>query len=470
MRTQEAKRNVEIKKRVRKAHAVSKLAGVLYFLGAVALAALVCMPIVNITGEKLWIVDFWKPFKDMFKVETRNWFAVIIAGLYALTVLTAVINVLRCFGKLAWLSKRSLRYVNGYNKNAYAMQDLGKLFSGTLAMIVNCFFLIYLLFPYVKGDGKVVEFTMYTYILLGVGLFVHFVAGMIEGKVSHFAMDEVSGKVEEEKRECSTFLYFFRNVLQLAAIGGIMFYFVQHSDLYFIVKSLLAKQNPFKGMDMVKEILPLALYGVSILFMFVLVKHATASTEFNRLGSRGKGMHNFRVFSFFTFLALGGVFAIQFFVIKPETKNYDFAIMAAIAFVAFLLDCAFQSRNKADEVEEEIEEEAEEPQQPIVYPQYPVQPVQQNPNGPIYLPIYYPVYMEKPAPAPAPASLMPTPSPAAIERERTEEVELDPYKKWRIRCPKCGKELIVGETSPYHRCPACDKVFAMKKFRTYKKK
>ena len=165
------------------------------------------------------------------------------------------------------------------------------------------------------------------------------------------------------------------------------------------------------------------------------------------------------------------MFVIEFFIVKPETKNYDFAIMAAIAFVAFLLDCIFQTREK-EEVEEEpeVEEETQEiAPQPMFYPQCPVQPNQQG-QTPIYLPIYYPVYMEKPAPAPAPAVLTPTPSPATMEQERTEEVELDPNKKWRIRCPKCGKELIVTETSPYHRCPACDKVFSMRKFRTYKRK
>ena len=47
---------------------------------------------------------------------------------------------------------------------------------------------------------------------------------------------------------------------------------------------------------------------------------------------------------------------------------------------------------------------------------------------------------------------------------------LDPNKQWKVRCPKCGKELMVRETSPYHRCPACDKVFSLRKFEAYVKK
>ena len=47
---------------------------------------------------------------------------------------------------------------------------------------------------------------------------------------------------------------------------------------------------------------------------------------------------------------------------------------------------------------------------------------------------------------------------------------LNPDKQWKVRCPKCGKLLLVREVSPYHRCPSCDKVFEIRKFETYTKK
>ena len=47
---------------------------------------------------------------------------------------------------------------------------------------------------------------------------------------------------------------------------------------------------------------------------------------------------------------------------------------------------------------------------------------------------------------------------------------LNPKKDWRVRCPQCGKELNVKDTTPYHRCPACSKVFTLRKFETYTKK
>ena len=68
---------------------------------------------------------------------------------------------------------------------------------------------------------------------------------------------------------------------------------------------------------------------------------------------------------------------------------------------------------------------------------------------------------------------------AVVEKETKVEVEetkmenktpLDPNKEWKVRCPRCGKLLLVKEVSPYHRCPACDKIFEIRKFETFVKK
>ena len=673
MKAYESKNAVAIRKRVKKVHAKAKFVGVLYLLGALAMAALACFPMLNIGGEDLWVLTCWNPFATLFKPE-RNLLAVLVSVLFLIAVLVCVINLFRCFSKLGWLTKRSFKYVNGYNRNMRAMDDMGKLFSGSFATIITLHFLIYLLQP---SDAQI-AFTLYTYIMLGAGLFIHFLAGLIGGTVSYFNVGGPGGNVEEEKRTCGLFVYFFRNLVQLAAVAGMLYFFVKNSVLGGTVSALLSSQNPFAG-DIVKDVLPIGLHFLLVIWLIVLIKHATASTEFNRLGIEGAGMHNFKVFSMFVFITAGGAFVIDYLKTQPDFK-VDFLIIAGIALVAFLVDCIFKSKKKEEEVTAEDEGHMNEypfpmppmPQQ-VIQPM-PVQTQQGTSYQPIYIPIYYPVYNNngpvcrpacqmpgyrmpyqgmqpscaapapmpapapaaapcnaptsnnvtaRPAPAPAPANLKPMPSPQAQaqegknqlreqrrdiaerqkvlkreqataktnkkiaqqnkkadaklkkqeaafakkeaayakkhaakasdisgvtatriepttaapvkpvpetkaqpavkpaepapavnapveqtapvakntanqaplgnvtnnvhnvhnvynaanapEKEETQEpkrrqIVLDPKKTWKVRCPKCGKELQVRETSPYHRCPACDKIFQIEKIETLKKK
>lgn len=522
MKAYESTRGSALRKRVKKVHAKAGFVGVIYLLGALALLAIACMPMLKIGGEKFWVVNFWKPLKYIFKPE-RDWHAIIVAALYGLALLTALINLFRCLGKLGWLTKRSSRYVNGFNRNMRAMEKMGQVFSGTFAMIVNVFMIVYMLCWF---SGA--ELTLWAYVFLGAGVFVHFLCGLIGGTVSYFNVGGGTGEVSEEKRNCGLFVYFFRNLVQIAATAAIVWLFMQTCVLGVFVDIALLPTNPFAGMDLVKEILPVALQGAILVCLFVLVSHATAPTEFNRHGIEGAGMKNYRIFSFILFLAAAGIFAIEYFVskIRPtEWLGWSYAIIAGIALVAFLVDCIFKSRNKEEVAEEE--EAAEQPVQPMPYvapmpmPQQPMQPVDQA-HGypqmpvPMMMPIVQPVYMQqpqpmyvpmyypapfaypmqqgasaetpavRPAPAPAPESLRPAPSPAtqAAEREEAKKaalavgetseperiVDVDMTKEWKVRCPRCGKELLVTEVAPYHRCPSCGNVFHVHKYRTYTRK
>ncbi|MBO5239846.1 MAG: hypothetical protein J6B56_00300 [Clostridia bacterium] len=516
MKTYESTNAAALRKRVRKVHSKAGFAGTLYLLGALALAVLAFLPALNIGGEDLWVLTFYAPLQDALGGEL-NWIGLITAALYLWVLLVVVINFFRCFSKLGWLTRRSSRYVNGYNRNMRAMEDMGKRFSGSLAAIVNLSLLIYVLQPNVSD----VTITNYAYITLGVGLVVHFFAGLIAGKVSWFDVQGSGGNVEEVKRECGIFVYFFRNLVQLAAIAGILYFFVPQCTIGKTIESWLGGVNPIEG-DLVKNLLPVALQVLIVLFTFVLVKHATAATEFNRLGMEGKGMKNYRVFSFFVFLAAGGAFAVDYFLVQPDPITYEIVYVAAIAFGAFLVDCIFKTRAKKeaeedyDPIDEMEKNQAKQPvymgqampmqagQPTVIYQQPPTgQPVLAYQQQPVYIPVYYPYPVQQPAPAVAPVEvkIAPTPTPAptsavaptkapdhikpvpspqekakqeALDKENAGPVEvnkpLDPNKEWKVRCPRCGKVLSVRETSPYHRCPSCDKVFALRKFQTYVKK
>lgn len=506
MKSYQSANALAIRKRVKKVHSKAGFVGTLYLLGAFAMAVFACLPMLTVDAVGLWVANFYTPLMAVFS-ESVVWLDVIAALFYVLIVLIAVINFFKCFSKLGRLSKRSFRYVNGYNRNMQAMEDMGKRFSSSFAAIIILSLLIYIL----KQTNAEIALTINAYIMLGVGLLIHFVAGLIGGNVSWFDVHGNGGNVEEEKRECGRFVYFFRNLVQLVATAGIIYFFVPSCVLGSTLQTVLTGGNLLEG-DIVQTLVPVALQLLILIFLFVLVKHATAATEFNRLGIEGSGMKNFRVFSFLTFLVAGGAFAVDYLLVQPDPIVYDFVYIAAIAFGAFLVDCIFKSKRKKEEEDydplAEMQDDQKAGQPNFAYPQMPMPQQtagQSAPYQPIYIPVYYPypqvmptaqqstventpitVVEAKPAPTPAPVivpakapeNIKPTPAPetvkVAVDKENEDPVEikkpLDPNKEWRVRCPRCGKELNVRETSPYHRCPACDKVFAIRKFQTYVRK
>lgn len=541
----------ELKKRLRKTHGKAKFVGFLYLLGSIALTAIACLPIFAINGTWLWAGNFWWYIKEIFKAP-RDWFSFGVAALYAIMLLAVAINCLRCFGKLGSLWAKKSKQAKGYNRNLCAMDEMGKLFSDSFSAIVGIHFLIYIVEPV-----GAVRITYVAYAMAAVGILLHFFCGLIGAKTSVFNVDKATGAVEEEKRPCKLFVYFFRNLVQIAAVAAIVWFFVRNCNFNDVVVGALAKNNPFRG-GVMKVAVPLALELAMVVWVLVLIKHATNVTEFNRFGIDGDGMKNFRVFSLFVALTSGGWYVIQRFFNKTS-PSWAFAIIAGVAFAAFLIDCIFKSRPKENVVKVEEGEAEQTPQapqypymQPMVMPMQPAQapaPVQiyQQPAQTQYQPIYIPIYCPYPGyapaapvaqqapqpqsapavsgtpiesveatyarpihnvmpPMPAPEYLRPTPSPYAMAAEQQEAMkaaqaaqtaqapapaqafapapapvveedkedeavnELDPRKEWKVRCPRCGKELMVRETTPYHRCPACDKVFKLQRFRTYTKK
>jgi len=248
--------------------------------------------------------------------------------------------------------------------------------------------------------------------------------------------------------------------------------------------------------------------------LMVMIRHASASTEYNRDCNHGIGMKNFAIFAGILTVLCGALIAFPFVGIglpdgAKATWNMPMLWAAVIAFVGCLFDSIFRARDKKRVEEEtdedpvpgeEEEEEDEQPQAPYGWPiqvqmpqpyPYPAASAPaQNAQQPIFVPIFYGYpqggVMQQPImPMPAPQYLLPMPSPAtaaaeAIElkeekepKEPTEttveDLEMNPHRKYKVYCPSCGKALMARDVSPYHRCPACDKVFQLRKFKTYTK-
>ena len=588
MKKKQSKKCNRMEKRIKTVHSRAQFAGFLYLLGTLALAVFAFLPLFTF-GETQWsVTNFYAPFLSI--AESPDWLEVAKAAFYALLLLISVINALICLGCLGKLYKKTHKSAKRCNNNAKAMKKMASAFSSSFATLIIMYLQIYLLYP----QATAITVDLMAYIALGAAVVVHLFAGLVGGYVSNFEPTDEKGVLEEEKRDCSMFVYFFRNLVQLAAVGGILYYFMMNNCIYDVVSTLIVGGNPIEG----KEIMPLVSMGLQVLIFLcslVLIKHATAATEFNLYGIEGKGMKNYRVFSFFVFLFAAGVAVIAY--LQDNTViPMDYIIIAGAAFVAFLIDCIFKSKTKAPQEEVEEDEEsvdganAEATQQAA-------QPIH---TQPIYIPIYYysqaipapcpaqpapypygapaapvaPVAennqvdeMGRPLPAPAPSYITPAPAPetatesknelrekrrelserkkglahakkqakvnekiakrnqkeearqakaeekfnrenaaVATEIPVVEEAELapvepvvapvviapettmqtpvtpdldevkeiplvlDPNKTWKVRCTRCGKELNIRETSPYHRCPACGNVFTIRKFETYKKK
>ncbi len=354
-----------IRKRVKTVHRRAKFVGVMYLLGSLALAAAVLyFPLLNGTALSannavLPVLTFYKPFMDIFEggfgsilgnLTAMN--AVEIGGVlsalfYVFLLLAVVFNVLRSFKRLGWLFKRRASYTNGFNRNMYAMDALGKRFSGSLAAIVIFYLLVYL----VSFDGTgYPQLTTYAYVVLGGGLVLHFLLGLIGGKVTLFTMGE---NVSEELREFGLFTYFIRNLLQLAAIGGILYFLLKESLLPEGIPAMIG--NALVGNVGALINIPLLIELAAWICLFVMIKHATAATEFNRDCMDGRGMKNFRVFSLFFTIAIGALVALPYFGVIATVKtglNVNLLIAAGISFVAFLLDCIIKSRHPKENLDD----------------------------------------------------------------------------------------------------------------------
>ncbi len=363
-----------LKKRVRKVQGKAKFAGVLYLLGTLGLAvataiiAFVGGAYISPNGKMPIIKTFISEVIFLVKGDGASGgisallknadllVRAVSALVYAVLLLTVVINALRGLGKLNWLFKRRASYSNGFNRNAYAMDDLSKRYASSLGAVIICNLIIFAL-----GGAKFTQFGYYA--IIG-GLALHFIAGLIEGRVTLFTTGD---KIEEEEREHGLFVFFLRNIFQLAIVAGIFVLFVcypfdvnkstganpSNASLGVLLKEVLdlaVVQRNFKALANMKLLVPLCVELLVWICLMVMIKHAVSATEFNRDGLDGAGMKNFAVFSFLGALCLAGLGCLNKFgfgeilIWSEQTLNQQLLVSAGVAFVGFLLDCFIRPR------------------------------------------------------------------------------------------------------------------------------
>lgn len=367
-----------LKKRVRKIQNRAKFVGLLYLLGTIGLVAIAaCMPLLTGTCiaadvAVMPVMTFYQPIVDLFANGTEAFNSLtaaqvtelIVVVLFAAMLLTMVINVLRSIGKLGWLFKRRASYSNGFNRNMYAMDDMAKRFSCSLYTLVVIHLFIYLFSGGIPAEGAetTLQITTNAYIALGVGFGLHFICGLIGGTVTLFSTGD---RVEEEVRENGLFVFFVRNLIQIAAVAAIAYFLLQESVLVAkiqeFLKLVLEEKKPLAEIDWMSAV-PAGIELVAWIFISVLAGHAIADTEFNRDGVVGSGMRNFAIFSFLTALALAAGIALPMLgigVAEATTElNQNLLIAAAVALVAFLLDCIIRPRTRDDTGYDDVDMDA----------------------------------------------------------------------------------------------------------------
>ena len=319
-------------KKIKKAHKRTKAVSALYVIGLLLLTALAFLPTVNIefAGKgKLFIGTFFWPLIHFFKKKT-NVVDLIVMLLYCILLAILLINFFRGMSKFGKIMRRTSGNVTTCNKNLAIMEEIGGIFAGSFACYLIFNFIIYMitdsLDPAPKLFGAV---TLWALVALVVALIVHFWAAIAGAKVSVFI---IGSTIEEKKREDKIAPFFLRNLIQVLAIVAILYFFVPATNLYIELGDLFKKGEVSDLTNFSSDLfafLALVLQVLVILVMSILIKHATALTEYNRIGMDGSGMRNFRVFGLFATVLCAALFFVD--KVDGDQLNYLFAAIAAFA-------------------------------------------------------------------------------------------------------------------------------------------
>lgn len=335
-----------LRKKVRSAHRKMKFVGTLYLLGAIALlgatSIVAVMQIVGVDGQlvSVDVLRVWKLLKWQKPLQVLSLTALIVACLYVLLLATLLCNVIRCLSKMRGLYCEKVTRENGFNENFVYLQAIGKIFSGSLAMLCNVYLLAFLL----SGkDGFEWQFS--GLITLGVGLTFHFFCGLTGGKVRLFSYDISKADYVEHKREIGRVAPFFRNLLQLCIMAGVSVLLWEINVFPVALSELIC--NGFDGVLADKDLLiECGLQLVMTVLAFALIAHATSNREFDCEGKEAQGAKHFRGYSLLLFLVAIGYIVWTFI---ADGKVLMPTLLAVLALAGLLVDFFLESKATSDE-------------------------------------------------------------------------------------------------------------------------
>ncbi len=324
------------KKRIKSVHSNAKWAGFFYLLGTIALAALALVfPLIDNTllanGMPIMAaIDAVSALDFTALNDPQTIIGLIVLAVYLVTALILVINVLLSISKLGWLYKKKASYMNGFNRNMYAMDDMSKFFSCSFAALINSHIIIFIGASHMTTDAAVAV-NMMGIIAVALGVVIRLMVGLIEGKVTLFTTGD---RVVEEKREYGLGVFFLRSLLQIVVTAGIVYLFVTNSGFGENCILYLFTQEPidFNAILAAEGLIPFAVELIAWLFVFGLVGRAVSAKEFNRLGMENPGVKAYRVWTLFVFVIVAALAVLC-------GMNTNLFIVAGVALLGFILDC-----------------------------------------------------------------------------------------------------------------------------------
>ncbi len=296
--------NAALKNRIVKTRIRAKWVGTLYLAACFFVLVSACFPLMKSDYVKIGVADVWREF-SLNSFQSMRQAVNVIPFLLALLYIGMLILLLIMFIRTLWgvrgLFKRKANRKYGFNLNVNAMQSMGKVFSSMFAVVLNVYFVIFML----SGNCKP---TVFYYVFMALCLTVHFLCGIRGGKASYFDVGE-NGQMQERRRRIGRIVPFIRNLVQIIGVFVMMSLFLRTSRIHECIEAMLKKDvwvNHF--WKNVVSFASLLLQFVTAISLLTLLKHATGTSEFDIDGTQASGMKNYRVFAFFIFLASGATF------------------------------------------------------------------------------------------------------------------------------------------------------------------
>ncbi len=478
---------VVLKKAIERNRRRAILVGLLYLVSTVLLLVGAALPLLadnRVSAGLYGNRAFWLAFTQS-EATADGTLRMITAVIYALILIGVVVNVFRSLCRLNWLFKKRGSKMYGFNRNIYAADDMGKIFSGSYSLLVIGYFLMAIL------AGRALTNTITLVVVFG-GLVVHFVVGFLSSKATYFNMED--DELTIQKRLVGRIAPLVRNGLQVLFAFVMMFFVIKGSSIHNAIVPLF-EQNAIANYvtNNVMQWLSIVVQVLLVLCIVVFTKHALGIAEYNINGSQGDWMKVSRVFAFFTVLMAAVVILCRFmfgeihFALNEAGTTWIVStpkdwlggsldainvhtlgswwlwIVGGLAFVMFIVEIIMRNFPRIPKKLQETDEPAVEPVANPYSPFYggfdvPVNytsgAAQQSAEAPVEEPVLEEMMEEEPVEEEYEED---------YEEEEEEEEEIENVE---VNCPACGKLLYVSDSAPYHRCPSCGAVFQVRKVTT----
>lgn len=342
--------------RIRRNQSRASTVGITYWLATIVLFVLSIFPYVgNMTGYAedghLWVVSFISPLLALGNgTLTGDVLLNAVASiLYALLLVFTIGNFTIATTRLFRITKKNPTNKLGYNRASKGTKTMGKAYARMFFWLVTVAVSALLL-----TDGS---FTLFFYIAFVFALIFHFVCNFSACKISYFQTTDDRFRPIERIRTEGRAICLLRNAWQFFSIALIVIFMDKFGltlGSLFDIADANQSATIFANHLLDGVVLPAVLFLV-LVCLVVCIRHATATTEYNEYGTKGRGMKTCRIFA--TAIAVLSIVGELVVLIAPEGAGVPKWAFLAIFAVATQWVVAenmfFELSKKKEELEAE---------------------------------------------------------------------------------------------------------------------